>query len=244
MFHEWHAKGSTFEARGAGPPGTPQILVGSSPAVSWGLTALALDQADLFRLDTADDHPGQYRVDGTWTPFANTSNEVVLVKGGEAVHVTFAETIFGPLVTRLVGSSSSTSTSTSSTSTSTSTGAQWALLAIPYARPQASSWSASLALYRAADAASAVGEAVLGGWEFPSCNMVLGDARHGTTAYRMNGAVPVRSLSVPLGGTIAWYGNSTSVLWRGVVPADLNPVVVGPSAGYVLSGNNAPVGPW
>jgi penicillin amidase len=74
--------------------------------------------------------------------------------------------------------------------------------------------------------------------------MVLGDARHGTTAYRMNGAVPVRSLAVPLGGTIAWYGNTSAVLWRGVVPADLNPVVVGPAAGYVLSGNNAPVGPW
>ena len=179
LFHEWHAAGATFEIRGAGPPGTPQLLVGSSRRVSWGLTALALDQADLFRLDTVASRPNQYRLDGAWVPFTNTSTETILVKGGGTVHVAFAETIFGPVVTRLIGdqytqpytcrsnrcSNSARTNKSNSRYTIRNTSAQWALLAVPYARPQVSSWSASLALYRAADAVNAV--AVLGAWEFP-----------------------------------------------------------------------------
>jgi penicillin amidase len=238
--YEWHMQGATFEARGAGVVGGAQILVGSGRRVAWTLTAMALDQADVFKLQTDAARPGEYQVDGRWRAFENTSIESVRVRGGATVDVRCADTLFGRVVTDLVAAAASGGGHERAGSQG---GAQWALLAVPYVRPAATTFAASLALARAPDLGAAV--EALGAWEFPSGNFLLADDA-GSVAYRATGANPVRARDAPLGGSIAWYGNATATLWQpvGVVPPHLNPSVVDPSSGYVLSGNNRPAGGW
>ena len=69
LWQEFHISGRTFNARGIGVAGCPNLLIGFTPNVAWGLTALGADQADLFLLKTDPNHPNQYLLDGacaTW----------------------------------------------------------------------------------------------------------------------------------------------------------------------------------
>ena len=83
LFCEFHVSGKTFNARGIGVPGCPGLLIGYTPNVAWGLTALGADQADLFRLKTDPNRPNQYLLDGKWREWRSTRRRS-RSKGGDA----------------------------------------------------------------------------------------------------------------------------------------------------------------
>ena len=97
LLYEFHFQGATFDARGIGVAGSPIILIGWTPHVAWGMTAMGADQADLFRLTTDEDHPDQYQFDGQWREMT-TVQEEVKIKDRRPQPLVIRETHLGPVV--------------------------------------------------------------------------------------------------------------------------------------------------
>ncbi|MBI5364770.1 MAG: penicillin acylase family protein [Planctomycetes bacterium] len=225
-FYEWHMRGATFDVRGIGTPGSPNLLVGGSPHVAWGVTALGLDQSDLYRVQPALSDLG-IRIDGVLEPWLVDEHETLRVLGGVDVPIDYRETRFGPLVTPLVFDARP--------------GELYALRALPLAHPERSTTAGFAALYSSATAA--VFRERLAGWDYPSANVVFADAL-GHVGYAAAGAWPVRRPDQFLAGWAAQDGTHAASDWIELLPHDLRPWVLDPSSGVILSANHAPIGAW
>ncbi len=223
FFYEFEIEGATVHARGAGPAGTPALLIGFTPYVAWGLTAAVLDQRDLFRLQMTDDT--HYSVDGE-THEIVAEDEVIAIKGGGSQDVTYRESTWGPIVTDLIPNPR---------------GDEFAMKGLPFSEPDRDTFLANVAMMRAHDMDEL--RAAIADWRFPSANFV-GAAKGGSVFYTLVGAIPVRSTSSPLGGLMAQDGSSLVHDWQDTIPGDLKPWVLDPEAGFVFSANHRPVGDW
>lgn len=243
--YEWHMRGATFDVRGAGVPGSPNVLVGSSAGMAWSVTALAADQADLYRL-TVDETsaPWRYFVDGEWLAMEEEPEEVLVWSfvDEEASPALFDEplffrrTAFGPLITPWLGLFDDD---------------EYALSAVPFEIPESADEAAFLAMYRAPDARQF--RQALGGWSFPSVNVVfagrgnvLDPAAPDLVGYVANGAQPVRAPYF-LAGLMYLDGDTLAKRWQTFVPHDLKPWVLKDGIGddgVVFSANHLPAGSW
>src|SRR6266850_1199138 len=225
LWMEFHVSGKTFNVRGIGVPGSPGLLLGFNKGIAWGLTALGADQADLFRLETASDHPDEYRWDGKWQKF-QIRTEQIKVKGGADVDLTVRETHLGPVASAFCFRQAEDP--------------EVALKRIPICEPDRDTIQAVFAMMRAKSAAEFAKS--LDGWRFPSANCVYGDA-DGHIGYSVLGAIPRRSKSAPdPNGNEALPGTGNIDDWQGFVPQELLPHVADPKAGMLLSANHRPVG--
>ena len=223
LMYEFHGAGKTFNARGVGVVGSPLILIGYTDKVTWGMTALGADQADLFVLKTDAEHPDKYMYDGKWREMT-TREEVIKMKGGEAVRLSVKETHIGPVVTELVRRGSR--------------GQEIALKRVPACETDRDTIQGAIAMMRAKDV-NEFADAI-GGWRFPTANCVFGD-REGNVGYSVIGAIPVRSPLSGSGGHSAHDGSESKYDWQGFVPYDLVPRTINPERGYVFSGNHRPI---
>ena len=206
-------------------PGSPLLLVGFTPDVAWGATALGADQADLFRLKVDTARADQYEVDGQWLAM-DTRKEVVKVKGGAEQELVIRTTRFGPVVTEFAFARPGD--------------APVALRRVPLCEPERETIRGAFAMMRAKDARGV--HAAAAGWRFPSLNLVFGD-KAGVVGFTVAGAIPLRSPNVEDGaGNYAQDGSSEGFRWRGFVPHELLPHLVGPKSGWIASANHRPVG--
>ncbi|CAN5797996.1 penicillin acylase family protein [soil metagenome] len=224
LLYEFHISGETFNARGVGTAGSPALLIGFTPQVAWGLTALGADQADLFRLQTDPDHPDQYHFEGTWRAM-EVVEERIEVKDGDPLILQVRETHLGPIVTSFAFTRPEDG--------------EVALKRVPLCDIDRETVQGAFAMLRARDAKTF--DAALDGWRFPSANVVFGDAT-GSIGYRTIGAFPLRSPEQPGEGRLAIDGTSSAFDWRGFVPHDLAPHVFDPSSGLLFSANHRPIG--
>ncbi len=223
LFYEYHIKGRTFNARGIGVPGCPMLLIGFTKNVAWGVTALGADQADLFRLHSDPDHPGQYRFDGKWLPLASRT-ETIKVRGAEDVSLQIRESHFGPIINAFAFTRPGDPLV--------------AVKRIPLWKPSGATLRAGFAMMRAKNT-NAFYQAI-GGWRFPSTNMLFGD-RSGNIGYSVQGALPIRSPLAPRAGRYAHDGSASQFDWKGILPFHLLPHVLNPKRGYLYSGNHLPI---
>ncbi len=229
MFYEWHVKGETFDVRGVGVAGSPNLLVGSNANVAWSPTAMGLDQADLFKLEVdATGHPGQYLVDGRWLPYAVDESELILVKGGATVVEIYRETTWGPVVRGPVIKD-------------VRPGEVYAVKAVPLANPERDALVGFLNMYRATDLSQFA--RALDGWTWPSANVVFA-ASDGGIGYAAVGDAPIRKANEALAGIIALDGNTKQNDWQGYLPHALRPMTINPRSGAVFSANHLPIGSW
>jgi penicillin G amidase len=243
---EWHMRGATFDARGAGVPGSPNMLVGFTPHVAWSVTALAADQSDLFLMEVdRSSTPWSYELDGNWLPmeeqheplFAWTGEGTETELADEFADLTWRRTFFGPLISDLVPLPED--------------GSEVALRAVPLDRPGETSERGLLRMMRARDVQQF--RVALGAWTFPSTNVVFAGRGSAEDAeapdrigYVANGAHPVRA-PLPLAGTMALDGDDSANDWRTYVPQDLKPWVLRDGladSGVIFSGNHSPIGAW
>jgi penicillin G amidase len=225
LWMEFQVKGKTFDARGIGMPGSPGLLIGFNRRVAWGLTALGADQADLFRLETAADHPDEYRWNGQWRKM-EVRTEIITVKGGPATGLTIRETHLGPIVSDFAFRQPGDP--------------EVALKRVPVCETNRDTIQGVFAMMRAQDAKTF--HAALAGWQFPSANCVYGDA-DGHIGFAVIGAIPVRPRSAgDARENEALPGTSDSDDWQGFVPAALVPQVQDPGRGFLLSANHRPIG--
>ncbi|HUR27259.1 MAG TPA: penicillin acylase family protein, partial [Planctomycetota bacterium] len=228
--------------RGACLPGTANFLVGSTPAQAWGVTALGLDQSDLFRL-TVDlaGHPGRYFVDGVWRPFANLGIQVVTVKGAPGLNASVAvgDSDFGPVVTAIV--SDCTPEPAIGVGSGCTSGGEYACRAVPFALDDQDAFQGYMSMYRATDLTAFLQATEKLIW--PSMNMLVASSS-GSIGYIAAGVCPVRKADEFLAGLIALDGDTASNDWQAYLPNHLKPWVIDPSAEFLVSANHRPIGSW
>jgi len=223
LFYEYHFSGKTFNARGIGVPGSPILLIGFTPHVAWGLTALGADQADLFLLKTDPNRPDQYSFDGQWRDM-EVRTETIRVRDGRPRTLTLRQTHLGPVVTPLA--------------MGIRRGDEVALKRIPICEPQHDTLGGALAMIRARDVREF--QQALGGWRFPSANCVFGDTK-GNIGYKTILALPIRSPHALLNERAAHEGWDSDNDWQGILPDELLPQVVNPEQGWLVTANHRPI---
>ncbi len=223
LFYEFHVSGRTFNARGIGVPGSPGLLIGFTPNVAWGLTALGADQADLFLLRTDPNHPDQYLLDGQWRDM-EVRTETIEIKGERDYVLTVRDTQFGPVVTSIA--------------TGVRRGDEVALKRIPICEPRRDTFRGVLDMIRSQDVHEF--QKALGGWGFPSANCVFGD-RKGNIGYKTILALPVRSAHSLLDERAAHEGWDSANDWQEILPHELLPQVINPDQGWLVSANHRPI---
>ena len=224
LWHEFHVCGKTFNARGAGVPGGPGLLIGWNEQLAWGATALGADQADLFRLKTDGDHPNQYLLDGQWRQM-ETIRETIRVKDGPPVELAIRQTVFGPVVTPFAFAAPGDP--------------EVALRRVPICQTDRETIQALLGMMRARDLDAFT--RAIAGWQFPSLNLVFGD-RRGNIGFWVLAAVPVRSRLDVHRGAAAVDGTRSESDWQGFVPHDLLPHAINPGRGWIASANHRAIG--
>ncbi|MBN1362976.1 MAG: penicillin acylase family protein [Sedimentisphaerales bacterium] len=223
LFYEYHISGATFNARGIGVAGSPNLLIGFTPHVAWGLTALGADQADLFLLKTDPNRPNQYLLDGRWRDM-DMRTETIQVKGGRAETLTVRETQWGPVVTSIA--------------MGVRRGDEVALKRIPICEPEHDTFTGALAMLHAKDVYEF--QQASGGWRFPSANCVFGDSQ-GNIGYRTILALPIRSANSLLDERAAHEGWDSANDWQGILPHELLAQVINPAQGWLVSANHRPI---
>ncbi len=224
LLYEWQITGATFNARGAGVPGAAGFLIGFNGQLAWGMTAAGADQRDLMRLEMADRN--RYLVDGV-AHSVETEEEIIHVRGGSDVAVSWRSSLWGPVVTALVDELRGAD--------------EFALKGPPYDEDERDTFEGMLAMMRARDLDTF--RVAVDLWRFPSVNLVAGDDR-GNVFFTLLGSIPVRSAHSPLGGLIAQEGSSLIYDWQDLIPGPYKPWVLNPAAGYVASANHRAVGDW
>jgi len=209
-----HAPG--YEVVGMSIPGAPGVMAGHSKAVSWGFTNAMVDDSDFFIERVNPDNPNEYLTPDGWVPF-ESREEVIEVKGGEAVTITVRSTRHGPVITPVVNR----------------VGDQ--ILAFQWvAHSPSGTLQALLEMGQARNADEFI--QAMRGFENPHQNVVFADTA-GDWGYWMGGRIPIRaSITPPNLPVPGWTGEHD---WLGWVPFEEKPHVLAPERGYIATANNA-----
>ncbi|WP_027659864.1 penicillin acylase family protein [Salinispora fenicalii] len=233
--------------------GIPGVVIGHNARIAWGFTNMKPDVNDLY-LERVDGD--RVQVDGEWQPL-ETRTETIKVAGGEDVSITVRASGHGPLLSdasaelREIGLNPPVDPA----------GSPVSVAATPEPRPDESattddeqrdgyaialSWTA-LVPGRTADAIFKLNTAT--NWtdfraaaalfEVPAQNLVYADI-DGNIGYQAPGQIPVRGK-----GDGRWMapGWDSAYDWQGFIPFAELPSVLNPPDGYLVSANQAVIGP-
>jgi len=212
-----------FDVAGYSFSGLPGVVIGHNKRVAWGFTNLGPDVADLYLEKVTGD---TYEYDGQQKPLL-LRQETIVVAGGDPVTIDIRATEHGPLVGGLAGTNFDRVAGTAGTELSL----QWTALT------PGRTASAIFALNAVTNWTSFRAAASL--FDVPSQNLMYADV-DGNIGYQAPGAIPVRRLG---DGTVPVPGWSSAYGWTGTIPFDALPQIYNPASGYIVSANNAAVGP-
>jgi penicillin amidase len=220
-----------FDVAGFSFSGFPGIIIGHNDRISWGFTNLGPDVADLFVEKVTGD---SYEYDGAQVP-VQKRKERIRVAGGKDVTITVRSTVHGPIVTDIGDAYAVIAKD------------QAGKLGVPAQQFQLSlAWTA-LTPGRTANAIFAFDtardwasfRAAAQQFQVPSQNLVYADV-DGHIGYQAPGLIPTRAAG---DGTVPVPGWTSQYAWTGTIPFDRLPSVFDPPAGYIVTANNAAVGP-
>lgn len=201
-----------YRAVGMTLPGSPGIVLGRGERVAWACTNLYVDDVDVF-FEELDPTGTQVRRGDGWLPITTTT-DTIRVAGGEPVEVTVRATDRGPLL-----------------EADPERG-------LPARSIAWSGWqggdqlAAFVALARARSVADV--PAAVAPFAFPAQNLVAADA-DGGILWTPLGRAPDR---FGWDGRLPAPGWRSDVGWRGLIPADRNPVLRDPEAGAIVTANS------
>jgi penicillin amidase len=224
-----------FDVSGFSFSGVPGVVIGHNDRIAWGFTNLAPDVADLYLEDVQGD---EYRVGNRMLPL-EVHEETILVAGGDPVTIRVRSTRHGPLLSDV----NDWYAYLGSVSPDRGGGARDGSVAAP---DLALRWTAlepgatmdSLFMMNLASDFGEFREAARR-FEVPSQNMLYADV-DGHIGYQAPGKVPIRS---GYDGKWPVPGWSDDYDWTGFVPFEQLPWVLDPADGYIVTANNAVVGP-
>jgi penicillin amidase len=215
-----------YNVVGASFAGVPGVVIGHNDRIAWGVTNVNPDVQDLFIEKVNPENPNQYEYRGRWEDM-QIIREEIRVAGQEEPVVVFARiTRHGPIINDIVGGEEE----------DWSYG--WQPLALSWTALQPGTLTRSILLLNRAQNWEDFREA-LSYWDVPSQNFIYADV-DGNIGYQMPGRIPIRGKgdgSVPVPG---WTGEYD---WVDYIPFDDLPRAFNPPEGYIVTANNAVVGP-
>jgi penicillin G amidase len=214
--------------------GVPGVVIGHNADIAWGFTNLDPDVSDLFLEKVRGD---RWRHGGRWLPLKQRRERIV-VHGGSDVTIEVRSTAHGPIMSDV-------------SDAIRDVGAQ---APVTGGRPDGTSYAVSLAW--TGDQPSRTADAILGfdaahDWRsfrhaasrfaVPAQNLVYAD-RDGHIGYQAPGRIPIRqSGNDGLWPSAGWRPEND---WTGsYVPFQALPNVLDPTDGFVVTANQAAVGP-
>ncbi|GAB2512493.1 penicillin acylase family protein [Paramicrobacterium agarici] len=223
-----------FDVSGYTFSGLPGVIIGHNDSIAWGFTNLGPDVADLY-IEKIDTQEGTYRLDGEDVPL-DVRTETISVAGGDDVEITVRSTERGPLVSGLTGDYTTIANDAANTielseGESLGVSLQWTALT------PGNTASAVFAMNEARDWDSFREAAKL--FDVPSQNLIFADTE-GNIGYQAPGLVPVRKTG---DGTTPLPGWTSENGWSGYVDFEKLPSTYNPPQGYIVTANNAAVGP-
>ncbi|VAW27660.1 putative penicillin acylase [hydrothermal vent metagenome] len=82
---------------GASLPGSPNVIIGFTDSIAWGVTNAQRDLVDWYKITFKDDSHNEYKLDGAWEKTEKKIEEIKIA-GGETVYDTVLYTHFGPVM--------------------------------------------------------------------------------------------------------------------------------------------------
>lgn len=210
--------------------GVPGVIIGHNAEIAWGFTNLGPDVSDLYLERVRGD---RWRYDGDWLPL-RTRTEKITVAGGDDVTITVRSTAHGPLLSDVSEDVADVGHDPPGVPAGDyAVALQWTGL-----RPTATA-DAILALDTATDWDSF--RAAASAFAVPAQNLVYAD-RAGHIGYQAPGLVPIRKSGND--GMLPAAGWRPEDDWTGdYVPFDGLPSVLDPDEGFVVTANQAVIGP-
>ena len=211
--------------------GVPGVVIGHNDYIAWGLTNVGPDVMDLYIEKTNPDHPTQYLTPNGWVEMESVV-EVIQIAGKDPIEHQVYLTNHGPIIGSEYDLDDFDQSSGLAIPENYALALRWTAL-----EPSCvfcAIWEINLAKnwdeFRQAAAQFVV----------PSQNLIYADI-DGNIGYQMPGNIPIRveghdgMLPVP-----GWNGDYD---WQGYIPFEELPYSFNPSSGYIVTANNAVVGP-
>ncbi len=213
---------------GATNPGLPLIFLGRNDHIAWGLTNTASDVQDVFIERVNPQDPSQYQTPDGWKSFG-TKQEVVKIRGGEAVTFERRWTRHGPVLP----------------STYLNIGAY-----IPPGSVAALQWVALAHDDRTFDSSLAMNQqktvdafqSVMADFVSPMQSIVTADTQ-GNIGLLAPGRVPLRAPQNLVMGRAPVPGWDATYDWNGQIPFEGLPRRINPQIGAIGTANTKIVGP-
>ncbi|MCE9530204.1 MAG: penicillin acylase family protein [Planctomycetes bacterium] len=216
-WYEIHLCGGSFNVAGATYAGMPAVLFGRTEKVAWGCTNNICSQRDLYQEKTDPAHPNCYQYDGRWEP-AREREEVIKIKGGEAVRKTIRSSRNGPIVSEILPPAAR----------------ETGTVSLRWVGASRGGWLAALLGMNRAKNAAEFREAMRP-WQVPTFSVVYADT-DGKVGYQSTGRVPIRDVW-ERGYRPGW---DPAHQWKGLIPFEGMPHVCDPERGWMATANNRP----
>ena len=206
-------------------PGLPTVFVGRSERLGWGVTSSYMDDQDILIERLNPDDASQYETPSGWRAF-ETERSIITIADADPVSLTLRRTENGPVLT---GSQFDLGPVTPS--------GHVAALSWTALQPGDTGLSAMLGIMRAGTIEEALDASRMA--TAPSFNLFLADRTR--IAMTVIGRQPDRDPAHQSKGRIPAPGWLEENRWRGLKPADANPVWIDPEGGILANTNNKTV---
>jgi len=215
-----------YNVVGASFASSPGVIIGHNDHIAWGVTNLGPDVQDLFIERVNPQNPDQYEYEGEWLDMEIVREEITVAGEDEPVVVDARITRHGPIINDVVGGA----------------GEDWSFgwqpLALSWTALEPGTLMKSVVLLGRAKNWEEFREA-LSYWDAPSQNFVYADVE-GNIGYQAPGRIPVRASGDGSSPVPGWTGEYE---WEDTIPFDELPRAFNPPEGYIVTANNAVVGP-
>ncbi|MEV3870798.1 penicillin acylase family protein [Streptomyces sp. NPDC049906] len=223
-----------FDVSGFTFAGMPGVVIGHNQDISWGMTNLGADVTDLYLEKFTGDG---YQYDGKVVPF-KTRKETIRVAGGESKSITVRETANGPLLSDRSDELVSVGKKAGVASVAPDRGDGYGVSLRWTALTPGTSMDALFALNTAGnweDFRKAAAD-----FDVPSQNLVYADTEN-NIGYQAPGRIPTRAEGHD--GSLPAPGWDPDFRWKGYVDQAALPYEYNPKRGYIVTANQAVVGP-
>ncbi|NJC83431.1 penicillin acylase family protein [Planosporangium mesophilum] len=219
--------------------GLPGVVIGHNDRIAWGFTNLGPDVTDLYLEKVEGD---RYLVDGRWRDLSKRQ-EVVKVAGGQPVTITVRTTKDGPLLSdaseelRAIGAAPPATVAGAAAEPDAKQNHAYAVALRWTALDPGRTMEAVFTLNAArnwSDFRKAAAQ-----FEVPAQNLIYADV-DGNIGYQSPGRIPVRGSGDGRWPAPGWDSMSE---WKSYLPFDELPSVYNPAQGYVVTANQAVIGP-
>lgn len=209
-----------FDVSGFTFSGVPGVVIGHDQRIAWGFTNLGPDVTDLYLERVSG---GTYEYKGRREPLS-TRTEQIKVAGSRTVTITVRATRHGPLL--------------SDTMDDARRAGNGLAVALRWTALDPGRTADAIALFDTArnwrDFRTAAAS-----FDVPAQNLVYADV-HGNIGYQAPGRIPIRTSGDGTWPAEGWTGEQE---WKGYIPFDRLPTSYDPKQGYIVTANNAAVGP-